>query len=89
MSDLPSDDQLRSTLARTLGLVFEDWSMPDPTRMELDVEQAIRLAVRRAWPDLTVTTVVAGLRHEGEVDTIELLVADTRSGARRRYLVFP
>lgn len=89
MSDLPSDDQLRIMLARTLGLVFEDWSMPDPTRMELDVEQAIRQAVRRAWPDLTVATVIAGLRHDGEVDTIDLLMADTRSGTKRRYLVFP
>ena len=56
--------------------------MPDPTRMELDVEQAIRQAVRRAWPDLTVTAVVAALRHEGEVDSIDLLMADTRSGMR-------
>jgi hypothetical protein len=89
MSDLPSDDQLRITLARLLGLIFEDWSMPDPTRMELDVEQAIREAIRRAWPDLTVTSVVAGLRHEGEVDTIDLRMADPRSGTKRRYLVFP
>jgi hypothetical protein len=57
--------------------------------MELDVEQAIRQAVRRAWPGLTVTAVVAGLRHEGEVDSIDLLMADTRSGIKRRYLVFP
>jgi hypothetical protein len=89
MSSLPSDDELRSTLSRRLGLTFDDWSMPDSMRMDLDVEQAVREVMRQAWPQFMVTAVVANLRHEGEVDTINLHLTDTSSGARKQYWLFP
>ncbi|WP_448951485.1 hypothetical protein [Labrys neptuniae] len=89
MSNLPSDDELRSTLSRRLGFTFDDWSMPDAMRMDLDVEQAVREAMRQAWPQFMVTAVIANLRHEGEVDTISLQLADASSGTNKQYWLFP